>query len=167
VGWRSSFVGLALALVVVPAAPPTPAARGELTVEVGHFPWNGTWYQDVYGHEHEKVEVVPKYAENGRVEVTVGLGGLSGTDVTLVFWRDEAKSTHVAATAIHRSDRTGPSGSLVRHLSGVEGRVLLQKDDWGPGRPLDCLFSVRAVMNEQPQLLLGMFNLSIPTDAWR
>ena len=38
---------------------------------------------------------------------------------------------------------------------------------WGPGKPLDCLFSVRAVTNEQPQLLLGMFNLSIPADAWR
>ena len=155
-----AFLGSAL-LVLQEAPKPVskPAPRGDLVVEVGDFSMNGVWYQDAVNHVHDEVRIRPVFQAEDRLEVTIGTAGEGGTDLIFVFWRDEKGATQASVRGLWRTDIVLEDSPRRRYLADVEGRVLLQTNDWGPGKTINALFAVRGHVDERSQFLLGSFSL--------
>jgi hypothetical protein len=159
-----------LALLVLPflssqsASPPkaAPAAAHEIAVEVGQVPMQGLWYQDEIAHVHDKVRITQSTHPNGSVEVTLGTGGEGGTDLTLTFSHDANGATTVSALAVQRRDVQFKGNPSVRHIGGMDGRVIVHSNDWGPGKDITCMFALHGMSGKEPVLLMGSFLIVLP-----
>ncbi|SRR5260221_4726888 len=130
-----------------------------IVVEVGYFSVEGLWYQDGISHVHDKVRIRPTDHPDGAIDVTVGTTEISGTDITFYFSHDEKGQTRASATAVTRSDVHMDGYPSALHLSDLEGRILIQSNDWGPGKTLNALFAIRGMERKSPEFLVGSFSL--------
>jgi len=158
--WNPLFAGLLLLCVQTTPIESTPAAPAhEIVVEVGHFSMEGLWYQDGVSHVHDRVRIRPVYHPDGTVEVELGTTDLGGTDITLTFSHDQAGQTRASATALTHSDVHTEGYPSARQLSGLEGRIVVHSNDWGPGKTLNALFAIRGMDEKSPEFLMGSFSL--------
>lgn len=160
--WKWLLLGFLLLSVQTTPTQSIPAdpAPG-IVVEVGYFQVKGPWYQDSSFHGHDdQVKIQPTYHSDGSIELTIGNAGGTGTDLTFLFSHDGANQTRVQATALVRSDTSAGGKQHTWHLSDLEGHVLVLGNDWGPGRKLNALFSIRGRnLGKYSELLMGSFSL--------
>jgi hypothetical protein len=158
--WKLLFAGFSLLPVQATPTQSTPATPiPGIIVEVGPLPMNGLWYQDGLTHVHDKVRIRPTYHPDGAVEMTVGTTEISGTDITFYFSHDEKGQTRASATTLSRSDVHMDGYPSARHLSDLEGRIVIESNDWGPGKTLNALFAIRGMEEKSPEFLVGSFSL--------
>jgi hypothetical protein len=160
---------LFLALLILPftalqtdlGKSPAPTAH-EIVVDVGYVPMNGLWFQDEIAHIHDKVKIKQAVRPDGSVEVTLGTGGQSGTDLTLTFVHDGSGATRVSAVAVERTDVHRPGAPNIWHISDIDGRVMIHTNDWGPGKDISCMFALHGMSEKQPVMLMGSFLVVLP-----
>jgi len=158
--WKLLLAGILLLTVQTTPNQSAPVASAPgIVVEVGPVLMNGLWYQGGGQHVHDKVRIRPTYHPDGSVDVTVGTTEMSGTDVTLSFSHDAAGQTRASAAALTRSDVHMEGYPSARHLSDLQGRVLIHSNDWGPGKTLNALFAIRGMDEKSPEFLMGSFSL--------
>jgi len=162
--WKLLLAGILLLFVqTTPNQSASAAATAGIVVEIGYFPAKGAWFQDSTFHGHDdQVKLLPTYHPDGSIELTIGNAGRTGTDLSFLFSHDGTNQTHVQATALVRSDTSAGGSQRTWHLSELEGHVLVPRNDWGPGRPLDALFTIRGLSGKTPELLMGSFSIRPP-----
>jgi hypothetical protein len=162
--WKFSMLGVCLLVFQSEPAPPAAAREpAAVVVEVGHVPMQGVWYQDSFDHVHDsQVRLGHVYRKNGTLTVTLGTSRDGGTDLAFNFSHDATGSTRVGVTATYRHDEKNEGSPPGQRLRDVEGRVMLQTNDWGPEKNLTCVFALQGNLGKERQFLLGSFLVLIP-----
>lgn len=138
---------------------PAPAIGPEMVVEVARFNVNGNWY-DFYGsHEHDNILLLPTELPDGSVRIKVGPRSEFGTHLEFVFSHDSQGHTHVTAMGLWSSDVHARGYPSSGHVTDLEGRVLIQTDDWGPGKTLNAMFAIHGTARSGASLYLGCFSI--------
>jgi hypothetical protein len=162
--WKFALLGLGLALLQSEPAheSPQPKTAG-IVLEVGHVPMNGIWYQDARSHAHDSdVKLAQVFRRPGLLRVTLTTGKPDGTDIEFNFSHNDAGATLVNASAFHHKDPEIEESAPEQRLRGLQGRLVVHTDDWGPGKTLQCTFAVQGTLGTERQFLLGSFLVLIP-----
>jgi hypothetical protein len=145
------------------AAPAASPPTSPIVLEVAPVPMNGVWYQDGRDHVHDsEVKLAQVYRRPGLLRVTLSTGKGGGTDIEFNFSHNDAGSTLVNCSAFHHQDVMTEGSTPEQRLRGLQGRVVVHTDDWGPGKTLICTFAVEGTLEQEKQFLLGSFLVLIP-----
>lgn len=160
--WKFALLGMGLLVFQTEATAPPPGRAG-VVVEVGRVPMQGLWYQDGRDHVHDaEVRLRHVYRRPGLLRVNLGTGLEGSTDLEFNFSHDASGATGVGVSAQYRHDSQIEGSPATQRLKDLEGRVILQSNDWGPGKTITCLFVLRGRLEQERQQLLGSFLILIP-----
>jgi len=149
-------------LTAVQSLPPpseTRASGPDAVVEVRPFSFNGHWLDIDGNHTHDR-EIGLRFGHEDDGSVWVTLGHSPGTECTFRFWKDSKDITRASVSGSWSTDLKSKGRPSRGHLTDLETRLEIQTNDWGPGKPLNCRFSVRSMRAEQPTWLLGAFSIA-------
>ena len=149
-------------LTAVQSLPPQSGTRAtglDAVVEVQSFSFEGHWL-DVDGrHTHDR-ETGLRFGRENDGSMWVTLGHDPGAECTFRFSKDSDGRTHALVSETWSTDQKLKGKPSRGHLTDLESRLQIHTNDWGPGKTLNCRFSVRGKQSDRPTWLLGAFSIA-------